>query len=311
MKVTYDDIMTAHERIKDTIYETPIVRLYHLEETLGCHAYAKLENTQLTHSFKIRGALNAIRKLSTDELSRGVIAGSSGNHGQAVSYIAKLLNIPCTIVVPNTASPFKVDKIKNNGAHLVFCPSEERTEVANRIAKEEGLTLISSADHEDIIAGQGTIGLELNKSDIDFSHVVVPMSGGGLLSGIALAVKEGNSNAQVIGVESNQIPRFTTSVKNDEITLVETKETIADALILNKPGVITFDLVKAYVDELVAVDDEASLKKARRMLLDSQKILAEHSSSIGIAACLEGKLKFSPEDHVCFVISGGNTLLDF
>lgn len=310
MKVTYEDIVSARERIKDTIYQTPIIRLHQLEESLGFKAYAKLENMQLTHSFKIRGALNAIRQLDDAALSRGVIAGSSGNHGQAVSFIAKKLGIPCVIVVPDTASPFKVDKIKKNGARLEFCPSAERNEVAQKIASAEGLTFISSADHEHIIEGQGTIGLELNESDVNFSHIVVPTSGGGLLGGIAIAIKESGSSAKVIGVESSQIPRFTTSLKNGEITYVETKPTIADALILNKPGNITFDIVKTYVDDLIAIDDEESLRKARTLLLDEHKILAELSSSIGLAATLEGKLKFSPDDTVCFVISGGNTLLN-
>lgn len=310
MKVTYEEILESRERIKDTIYSTPLIRLHHLEEKLGCRAYAKLENMQVTHSFKFRGAMNAIKQLDDDQLLRGIIAGSSGNHGQAVSYIAKQLGIPCVIVVPDTASLFKVDKIKNNGARIHFTPSEKRNEVARQIATDEGLTFISSADHEHIIAGQGTIGLELNDSDIDFSHVFVPTSGGGLLGGIALAMKEGGSRAKVIGVESGQIPRFSTSLKNDEITFVETKPTLADALILNKPGIITFDVVRKYVDDVIAIDNEDSMVEARTLLLNQHKILAEHSSSIGIAACLEGKIELTPDDTVCFVISGGNTLLD-
>ncbi len=309
MKVTYEDILNARERIEDTVYKTPIVRLPALEAQLGCKVYAKLENMQLTHSFKIRGALNAIRSLSDDALARGIIAGSSGNHGQAVSYLAGKLGIPCVIVVPDTAAPFKVEKIRNNGARLEFCPTEERHAVTDAIAAREGLTVISSADHEHIIAGQGTIGLELNESAIDFTKIIVPTSGGGLLGGISLAVKEGGGNAQVIGVESTQIPRFSTSLEAGEIMIVPQQPTIADALVLNRPGFITFDVVRAYADGVVTVEEDTIIK-ARKLLLDECKILAELSSSIGLAAALDGKISLTDKDSVCFVISGGNTSLD-
>lgn len=309
MKVTYEDILDARERIEDTVYRTPIVRLHALEAQLGCKVYAKLENMQLTHSFKIRGALNAIRSLSKDALRRGIIAGSSGNHGQAVSYLARKLGIPCVIVVPQTAALYKVEKIRNNGARLEFCPTEERHAVTDAIAVREGLTVISSADHEHIIAGQGTIGLELNESAIDFTKIIVPASGGGLLSGIALAVKEGGGNAQVIGVESTNIPRFSTSLAAGEITVVHQQPTIADALVLNRPGFITFDVVQQYADGVVTVDEDPIIT-ARKLLLDECKILAELSSSIGLAAVLSGKISVSEEDTVCFVISGGNTSLE-
>ena len=309
MKVTYGDVLSARELIKDTIYPTEMLRLSALEEMVGCSVYAKLENTQLTHSFKIRGALNAIRNLSDDELSRGVIAGSSGNHGQAVSYIANKLGIPCVIVVPDTASEFKVEKIRRNGARLEFCPAEKRFEVSKEIAKREGLTFISSADHEHIIAGQGTIGLELNENAVDFTKIIVPTSGGGLLGGIALAVKGGGSASGVIGVESTQIPRFSVSLEQGEITSVPQQPTIADALVLNTPGVIAFDVVKTYADGVVAVDEETIIK-ARKILLDECKILAELSSSIGLAAVLAGKIPVSKDDIICLVISGGNTSLE-
>lgn len=309
MKVTYEDILNARERIEDTVYETPIVRLPALEAQLGCKVYAKLENMQLTHSFKIRGALNAIRSLSEDALARGIIAGSSGNHGQAVSYLAGKLGIPCVIVVPDSAAPFKVEKIRKNGARLEFCPTEERHAVTDEIAEKEGLTVISSADHEHIIAGQGTIGLELNESEIDFTKIIVPTSGGGLLGGISLAVKEGGGKAQVIGVESTQIPRFSTSLEAGEITIVPQQPTIADALVLNRPGFITFDVVRAYADGVVTVE-ENTIIKARKLLLDECKILAELSSSIGLAAALDGKISLTDKDSVCFVISGGNTSLE-
>ena len=309
MKVSYKDILHARELIQDTIYPTPIVRLHALEERVGCKVYAKLENMQLTHSFKIRGALNAIRSLSDEALERGIIAGSSGNHGQAVSFLDSKLGIPCVIVVPDTASPFKVDKIQKNGARLEFCPAEKRYEVTDEIAAREGLTVISSADHEHIIAGQGTIGLELNESEIDFTKIIVPTSGGGLLGGISLAVKEGGGKAQVIGAESTQIPRFSVSLEKNEITTVPQLPTIADALVLNKPGNITFDVVKKYADGVVAVD-ESTIIEARKLLLDECKILAEYSSSIGLAAVMEGKISLSEQDTVCLVISGGNTSVE-
>lgn len=309
MKVAYEDVLNARKLIEDTVYPTQVLRLSALEEMLGCKVYAKLENTQLTHSFKIRGALNAIRNLSDEALRRGVIAGSSGNHGQAVSYIAGRLGIPCVIVVPDTASKFKVEKIRKNGARLEFCPAEKRYEVTDEIAAREGLTVISSADHEHIIAGQGTIGLELNESGIDFTKIIVPTSGGGLLGGISLAVKEGGGRAQVIGAESTQIPRFSTSLERGEITTVPQLPTVADALVLNKPGVITFDIVKTYADGVVTVDEDTIIK-ARKLLLDECKILAELSSSIGLAALLAGKITVSQEDTVCLVISGGNTSLE-
>lgn len=303
MTVHLKEIRDAHTLIKPHIVDTPLLHLHQLDDVLGCRVYVKLENMQNTKAFKIRGAMNKILKLTDEERQNGIVASSSGNHGQAVAFAAKNLGIQATIVVPDTATAFKVDAIKQHGAEIVYCNVDERFNVTNVLAEKYQYTIIPPFDDPDIIAGQGTIGLEI--LDGHFDTVIVPTSGGGLIGGISTALKESGFKGKVIGAEPESLPRYSESLKQNTRTKIPTQSTIADALVVNEPGKLNFPIVKKYVGEMVTVSDSSMIQGQKLMLMEG-KILAEVSSCIGFGAILEGKLKVSPDEKVCFVISGGN-----
>jgi threonine dehydratase len=307
MTVTLKEIKDAKALIHPYIVNTPLIHLHQLDEILGCSVYAKLENMQNTHAFKIRGAMNKILRLTDTEKEHGIVASSSGNHGQAVAYAAKHLGIQATIVIPKTATDFKIKAIEQHGAEIVYCDVEERFTVTNELAQKYHYTIIPPFDDSNIVAGQGTIGLEI--IDGDFDAVIVPTSGGGLIGGIATALKESGFNGKVIGAEPERLPRYSTSLNQEKRTKIPTASTIADALVVNEPGEINFPIVQKYVDSMVTVSDEA-MKRAQKLMLMEGKILAEISSCIGIGAILEGKLEVTPEEKICFIVSGGNLGFD-
>lgn len=307
MTVTLKDIKDAEKLIEPYVVTTPLLHLKQLDGILGCKVYVKLENMQNTKAFKIRGAMNKILRLTKKEKEHGVVTSSSGNHGQAIAFAAKILGIQATIVVPRTATDFKVDAIKQHGAEVIYCDVEERFNVTNELAQKYHYTIIPPFDDPYIIAGQGTIGLEI--LDGAFDTVLVPASGGGLIGGIATALKESGFSGKIIGAEPEKLPRYTESLKNNERTKIPSANTIADALVVNEPGEINFPIVQKYVDDMVTVSDDA-MKRAQKLMLMEGKILAEISSCIGIGAILEGKLKVTPEEKVCLIISGGNLGFD-
>lgn len=309
MTLTLSDIQAAHDRIKPYIIETPVLRLYNLEEILGCEVYVKLENMQRTKAFKLRGVMNTLLQLTDEELNRGVVTSSSGNHGHAVAYAANMLGIKATVAVPNTAPPFKLQKIKDYGAEIIPTTVEERFKLQDSLVKEHGYTLIPPFNDYRIMAGQGTVGLEILNQLPDVDRIFVPASGGGLVAGIAAAVKKSSKNVIVHGVEPGNLPKFATSLKNNKITQVENKGTIADGLVSIVPGEKNFPLVQKYVDSFYTVSDEA-MKKGQKLLLMEAKILAEISSSIAVGGILNGEIDVNPEDKVCFVITGGNLGFD-
>lgn len=303
--VTLEDIKTAREKIEKYIYKTPVIRLNNMDNILGCKVYIKPECMQKTNSFKIRGALNKMLSLSENELKNGVVAASSGNHGKGVAFAAKLLGIKATIVLPDTATDVKVEGIKALGAETVMCEISQRHIIAGELSRKYGYHIIHPYDDYAIIAGQGTAGLEIMEQLPDVDYVVVPIGGGGLISGIATAVKSINSNAKVIGVEPALLSRYTESIKEGKRVLLEAKKSLADALLTLQPGEKNFPIVQKYVDCVVGVNEEF-ISMGEKMLLLEGKILAEPSSSIGIGAVLEKKINFKKEDKVCFLVSGGN-----
>lgn len=305
----YDNVKKAYEKISPFVVKTPLIRAENLDEFFGCKVYLKLENLQKTGSFKLRGATNKIKSLNKEELKGGVVAASSGNHGKAVSFSAKNLNLKCKIVVPETAAKVKINAIKNNGAEILLCKPEDRFKIAKKIADEEGKILIHPFDDEAVIAGQGTVGIEISEYKDDFDKIIVPTSGGGLLGGIAAAISGTCKNTEVYGAEPAVMPKYSKSLEKGEIVQVEQKPTIADALVSNKPGEISFEVVKNYAKAVVDVEEDAILK-ASKILLAEGKIFSEVSSAIGLAAVLSGKIKVNKEESVCFVISGGNAGLD-
>lgn len=307
--ITIDDVRSAQTRIAPYVRTTPLIRLEALDEHVGCRVYAKLENLQVTGSFKIRGAMNAALQLTREQLSCGLVAASSGNHGKALAYAAGLLGTTATIVIPDTAPAVKVDAIAALGAAVVRCSVEERFDVARDIAAQTGATLIPPYDDERIMAGQGTIALEIAEQLPEVSAVVAPTSGGGLLGGVTTAIKATLPNARVFGAEPAARPRWTESLRAGTRVTVPANPTRADALVTLAPGQHCFPIVQSRADGVVPVS-EGALLDAARLLLTEGKILAEFSSAIGIAAVREGLIEVSPDDRVCFIISGGSIGFD-
>ena len=280
-----------------------------LDEFLGCQVYLKAECMQITGAFKLRGAVNKIKTLTPEQLSCGIVAASSGNHGKAVAYTAKKLGAKATIVMPYTAPAIKVNAIKELGAEVVQCDTSERFEVAERICKERNATMVPPFNDEDIMAGQGTSGIEIMEQCPDIDKVIVPVSGGGLIGGVSTAIKGMNSSVKVYGAEPAALPRYSASLKVGKPVKVEQKKSIADALVAQIPGDKCYPYIAKNTDGFFDVEDEYLLK-AWKLLLTEGKILCEPSSAIGIGAVLQGLAKVEKDEKVCFLISGGSVGLE-
>ncbi|MEG1293799.1 MAG: threonine/serine dehydratase [Clostridium sp.] len=300
-----DDILEARERIAPYVYITPMLHLENLDERLGCQVYVKAECMQRTNSFKIRGVLNKMLTMSKEELARGVVTASSGNHGKSVAFAAQLLGAKATIVIPDDTPQVKVDSIRRLGAEVVVCKFAERNIIAGQMGQKHGYVLIHPYDDYQIMAGQGTVGLEVMEQLPDVDYVVVPVSGGGLIAGLSTAVRAKSEHTKVIGAEPAALCRYAESVKECQRVYMDEQQSIADELLTQQPGMRNLPLVTAYVSDFVGVSDEF-IRKAMNLLLREGKILAEPSSCIGIGAVLQGEIKVQKTDKVCFVLSGGN-----
>lgn len=300
-----DQIFQARERIAPYTLTTPLIPLERLEDRLGFVPWVKLENLQNMGAFKIRGAMNAVLRLSPDDRERGLITASSGNHGRAVALAAYQLGVPALIVLPNTVRSLKLREIEKLGAKTLLVEPQERLEIARQIAEEEGYSMIHPFDQADVIAGQGTIGLEILDQFPEVKNVFVPMGGGGLISGIASAIKALQPEVKVIGLETAAVPKFSQNMKNVIPVAVSEKPSIADALLSNKPGKLPLELVKKHVDQIISVEEEP-LRDGFQLLIEEGRIIAEPSSAIGIGAVLQGTLNDLNLANSVFVISGGN-----
>lgn len=309
MEFNIKKIEDAKDRIDKYIVKTPLIRLENLDEHLGFQVYLKLENLQKTGSFKFRGAMNKILSLNEEELERGIICASSGNHGKAIAYATKELGIPAIVVMPNTAPKNKIDAIEELGAKVVLCDTSERFKIAEELQKEHNMTMAPPFDDYDIMAGQGTCGLEIIEDCPDLDYVIVPVSGGGLVGGIGTALKNKSPHIKVIGAEPKNAAAYTTSLKAGKVSTANQMGTIADALVSLTPGLKNFPVVKDTVDLFMDVSEDYILKGMKLLLMEG-KILAEPSSGIGIGGILEGKVKIPEGKKVCFVISGGSVSLD-
>lgn len=305
MPITLNMIREAQDRIAPYIVTTPCLHLRNLDPYFGCQVFVKAECMQITGAFKLRGALNKLLSLSPEQLANGVVAASSGNHGRAVAYGAKMLGTTAVIVMPRTASTVKIENIRSLGAEVVLCDTSERFQIAERICRERNATMVPPFNDEMIMAGQGTAGIEIVGQCPELSMVITPASGGGLLGGISTAVKSLSPETLVYGAEPQALPRYSASLAAGKPVTVERHTSVADALVSDTPGSICFPQVQANVDGVVPVDDEYLLKSMKLLLLEG-KILAEPSSCIGLGAVLQGRIKVSPEMKVCFVLSGGN-----
>lgn len=303
--LSLEKIFQARNRLAPYVYHTPLLHLHALDPLLGCQVYVKAECMQLTHSFKIRGALNRILQLTPEERARGVVTASSGNHGRGVAYAAKMLGIQATVVIPDHAPAVKIQAVRDLGAEVILCDKPKRFAIAEKLRDEKGLCYIPPFNDYEVMAGQGTIALEILEDLPDPSAVLIPLGGGGLTSGIATAIKGIRPETRVYACEPARIPRFTVSLKEGKPTAVPQLDTIADGVATLCPGDKTLPIVHDKVDQVIDVPEEALLP-AMKLLLTEGKVLAEPSSTIGLSAIQSGKLTFRPEDKVVFVLSGGN-----
>src|SRR3984957_6676845 len=304
--VTLRTIEQARERIGDSIFVSPFVRSETFSQLTGNSIFLKLENLQMTGSFKERGALNKILLLTEEERRRGVIAASAGNHAQAVAYHATKRGISSEICMPLTTPLVKVSATRGHGAEVILFGAnyDEACQEALRRCKEQALTFIHPFDDEAVIAGQGTLGIEMLGQVEDLDAVVIPVGGGGLIAGVACAIKEINPKTRVIGVQTSKLPSMKAAIENDGPVVLPAKITIADGIAVRCAGSITFPLVKKYVDDIVTVDDE-EIAKAILLLLEKEKMLTEGAGAVATAAMLQHKIPHIGK-KVGIFIGGGN-----
>ena len=292
-EVTVRDVRLAKERIAPLVTRTPLLRSRPLSEQVGAPAYLKLENLQDTASFKIRGAANRVLTLAPEDKERGVVTVSTGNHGRAMSYVAKRLDVHAVVCIPEGTARNKVEAMERLGAEIVITGKtyDEAEAGAHEVARERGLSFISAYDEAFIIAGQGTVGLEILEDLPDVGAVLVPVSGGGLMSGVALAVKAAGADKRVIGVSMDRAPVMYHSLKAGKPIRMEEEETLADALVggLDEPNKYTFRLIQELVDDFVLVS----------------RLGVEGGGAVGIAALRSGKVR-EIQGSVAVVVSGGN-----
>lgn len=305
MKVSLDDVLKAKDTIKSVIRKTELVKSDLISESLGAQIFIKLENTQHTGSFKLRGAFNKISSLSESEKKRGVVASSAGNHAQGVAFSARKAGVKCTIVMPLNAPLVKVEATKSFGAEVILHGEiyDDAFEKAKELEKEKGYIFVHPYQDERVIAGQGTLGLELAEDQADLDTVVVPIGGGGLISGIATVMKAKNPKCRIIGVQSDQVDAMACLLKGVPSTAKKIS-TIADGIAVKKPSEEMFaSFIKPLVDEIVTVSDD-EISEAIVFLLERHKTVAEGAGAAAMAALLAKK--FKPSSKTCVVVCGGN-----
>jgi threonine dehydratase len=286
--VTPTDILHARRRLAGLIWTTPCVRSAWLSETTGGEVYLKLENLQHTGSFKLRGALNKLKRLATEFGSPPVLTVSTGNHGKALAYGANALGLSATVIVPRSTAPAKIAGIRRMGVEwqLLGENYDEAERLARQLASDEKLAFVSPCNDPDVIAGQGTVALEVLEQVPDLDALLVPVSGGGLLAGVAVMAKAVNPAIQVIGVQAEHSPGMYESFRIGHLATVEEKPTLADGLAGNvEEGSITFPLIQQYVDDIVLVSEE-SLRRAIVEVLAHEQLVVEGAGAVPVAALL-------------------------
>ncbi len=306
-KVTFDMIKEAAETIKGSVKRTQIIECPTMEKLTGNKVFFKLENLQKTGSFKVRGALNKIMHLTEEEKARGVIASSAGNHAQGVALGATNLGIKSTIVMPGTAPLSKVMATRGYGAEVVQVGTvyDDAYKKACEIQAETGATFLHPFDDPYVIAGQGTIGIEIIEDLEDVDMVIVPIGGGGIASGIAKAVKSLKPSVKMVGVEAENAASMLEAVKQGCPCTIKTTPTIADGIAVARAGQLTCEMIKDYVDEIVTVSED-DIARAILFLMEKGKVVAEGAGATPVAALLAGKIKEQGQ-NICCVISGGNS----
>lgn len=304
MTVTLEDIHQAAKNIQGSIETTPLVHSRTLSQLSGAEVYLKLENLQFTASFKERGALYKLLSLSKEQRDKGVIAMSAGNHAQAVTYHAQRLAIPTVIVMPRFTPNVKVEHTRAFGAEVILHGDsfDEAACFAVKTAEERNLLLVHPYDDEKIIAGQGTIALEIFKSQPQLDVLIIPIGGGGLISGNAIAAKALNPKIKIVGVEAERYPSMVSAIQNK--TAKFGVSTIAEGIAIKQPGELTLPVVKELVDDIILVDED-SIEEAVLLLLEVEKTVSEGAGAVGLAALMKYKNQFA-NHKVGIIISGGN-----
>jgi threonine dehydratase len=306
LQISLADVVTARERVRGAIYYSPCPHSQMLSALTGQQVYLKLENLQMTGSFKERGALNRIAMLTPEQASRGVVAASAGNHAQGVAYHATKRGIRALIVMPLATPLVKVTATRGFGAEVVLHGAnyDEACEEATRLCAAEGMTFIHPFDDAVVMAGQGTIGLELLEQVPKLEAVVVPIGGGGLIGGVACAIKESRPEIRVIGVQTSRLPSMIAAVQSHRPVTIEPATTIADGIAVRRAGDVTLPVVERYVDEIVTVDED-EIASAILVLLEREKTLAEGAGATALAALLQKKTSLNGA-HTAVMVCGGN-----
>ena len=305
MTISFADIEKAESAQSDVIRKTSLTFSQTFSDMTGSQVYLKNEYEQKTGSFKIRGAYYKISSLSDDEKKHGVVAASAGNHSQGVAFASSLENISCTIVMPKNASPAKIAATRGYGANVVLdgLTYDESWAKAQKISEETGATIIHAFDDQDIISGQGVIGLEILEQLPDVDEIYVPIGGGGLAAGIITAIKEKKPSVRIIGVESKAFPAMKRSVESGHVETIDGGLTIADGISVKTPGKITFDIIHKGIDDIVTVDD-SDIIKTMFLLMERTKAVVEPAGVVGLAYLLSKKP--AEGKKVVPILCGGN-----
>jgi threonine dehydratase len=304
MSVTLQDIRAAAEALRDSIVRTPCLHSRTLSAITGAQVYLKFENHQFTASFKERGALNKLLSLPPEQRARGVVAASAGNHAQGVAYHARRLGIPAVIVMPRYTPGVKVVHTRGHGAEVILHGEvfDDAKAHARELAQQRGLTVVHPYDDEKVIAGQGTIALEMLESWPDLDVLIVPIGGGGMISGMAIAARSLRPQIEVIGAEAVRFPSMYCAVKNVQREFGTT--TIADGIAVKEPGALTLPIVRELVSDIQLVD-EGDIEQAVVLLLEVEKTVVEGAGAVGLATLLANRTRFEGR-KVGLVLCGGN-----
>ncbi len=314
LAIELDDVLTARERVRDRVYYSPCPRSEMLSKLTGQQVFLKLENLQMTGSFKERGALNRLSLLTPAEAERGVVAASAGNHAQGVAYHATRLGVRSIIVMPLATPLVKVTATREFGAEVVLHGAnyDEAYAEATRLCDSEGMVFLHPFDDPAVMAGQGTIALEMLEQIAGLEAVIVPIGGGGLIGGMACALKQmaarqGLPAVRVIGVQTSRLPSMVRALAQRGPLAIEAANTIADGIAVRRAGTLTYPLVERYVDEIVTVDED-EIASAILVLLEREKTLAEGAGAAALAALLQGKTSLANRSGVTtgVLVCGGN-----
>jgi threonine dehydratase len=308
---TKADFEQARARMGDDVYHTPLLTSRLLSEKTGFDVRVKAEMFQRGGSYKIRGPMNKFAQLTDEQKRRGVICSSAGNHAQGVALAAKRYGIKAVVCMAENATPSKVDATRAYGAEVVLHGSiwDEANEKAKQLVEEKGYTYIHPFDDEQLIIGQGTVGLEIYQDWPEVELAVVPIGGGGLISGVATALKACNPRIRVVGVESSGAPGMTRSVREGGLLTLDRVDCIIDGLRVKRVGTLNYEIVKAYVDDLVTLPDE-QIFEGVVWVMSHLKVVPEGAAAAPVAALLQGLINAPPGTKVVCVLSGGNLNLD-